>query len=422
MAVLAPAADARARSGRGEVVALGAAIALGLAVRVVYLVLTRHLPLAGDEIEYDIEGRFIAGGHFFWSFLPFGIAHATAIKAPLYPLWVGLWYAVLGHHPVAVRALQIPLGVATITLSWLLARRLFGRRVAFAAAVVVALYPLAFQYEELLFSESLATPLTILALLLVLTGRPTPRRAAGFGAVLGIALLVRPSSVFLIAAALAAWSVGIGWRGGIRLTAIGVLLAALVLSPWAIRNAAVEHGFVPLSLEEPTVAIGTYNDVAARDPVFPYAWRPLIPGFARLFPHPVSDLTYRSRLIHKTLDYIQSHPSSVAATFFWNGMSRLWDIRRRSRSLTEVRFEGRSRALTQLGLDAYDVLLPLALIGLWRARRRRLLIAAIAASALAASLVYTIASGTRYRAPLEPVIAVLACAGVLGTNLLASEP
>ncbi|MGI8505749.1 MAG: hypothetical protein ACR2MK_02900, partial [Solirubrobacteraceae bacterium] len=94
------------------------------------------------------------------------------------------------------------------------------------------------------------------------------------------------------------------------------------------------------------------------------------------------------------------------------------DIRRRSRSLTEVRFEGRSRLVTNLGLDAYWVLLPLALIGLWRTRRRRMLVLGVLAMALGASIVFTTDSGTRYRVPLEPLIAVLACAGALGAQRL----
>jgi hypothetical protein len=104
----------------------------------------------------------------------------------------------------------------------------------------------------------------------------------------------------------------------------------------------------------------------------------------------------------------------VLQAFFWNGLSRLWDIRHRSRSLAEVPFEGRSRLVTNLGLDAYDVLLPLALIGLWRARRRRYIVLGLLALAFGASIVFTTDSGTRYRAPLEPVIAVLASVGALG--------
>jgi peptidoglycan/LPS O-acetylase OafA/YrhL len=132
--------------------------------------------------------------------------------------------------------------------------------------------------------------------------------------------------------------------------------------------------------------------------------------------HPLSDVTLRSKLITSGVDYIKAHPASVPEAFFWNGLSRLWDIRRRSRALAEVPFEGRSRLVNNLGLDAYLVLLPLALIGLWRTRRRRALVLGILGLALGASIVFTVDAGTRYRAPLEPLIAIMACVAVLGTR------
>jgi hypothetical protein len=61
----------------------------------------------------------------------------------------------------------------------------------------------------------------------------------------------------------------------------------------------------------------------------------------------------------------------------------------------------------------YYVLLPLSLIGLWLARRRRELVWPVLALAFGASVVFTIAAGTRYRAPLEPLIAILACSAVV---------
>jgi hypothetical protein len=47
----------------------------------------------------------------------------------------------------------------------------------------------------------------------------------------------------------------------------------------------------------------------------------------------------------------------------------------------------------------------------------------VLALALAASVVFTIDAGTRYRAPLEPLIAVLACSAVLvPRGAVAQEP
>jgi 4-amino-4-deoxy-L-arabinose transferase-like glycosyltransferase len=410
------------RAGAGKVSRrerrlLVAAIALGVAARIAYVLATRHYALAGDEVEYDSEGWLIAHGHLFYTRLPYGILTAGAWKPPGYPLWVGMWYAIVGHHPLVVRLAQVPFGAITIALTWVLARRLFGARVAMAAVFVVALYPLAFQYEELLYSESLATPLTLAVLVVIFTGAPTRRRAILCGALMGISLLIRASDVFLFLGVLVAWGISAGWRRGIGLTALAVLVAALVVVPWTVRNEVVVHGFVPTAIDDAAL-YGTFNAQSAHDPVWPYAWRADPPSAAGLFDprHPLSEIALHSRLLHLGLSYIGAHPTSVPAAFFWNGLSRLWDIRHRSRSLAEVPFEGRSRLLTNIGLDVYDVLLPLALIGLWRARRRRALVFGMLAIALGAAIVFTSDSGTRYRATLEPVIAVLACAGVLGAG------
>lgn len=395
---------------------LVAAVVLGLAIQVAYVVAIRHYKLAGDQPEYDAEAQLIAHGHLFYTRLPYGILHDGAWKAPAYPAWVGLWYALLGHHPFAVRLIQVPVGAMTIPLTWLLARRLFGARVAIAAAFVVAVYPLAWQFNGLLYPESLATPLYVLLLIVMLTRPPSGRRAVGFGLLVGVALLLRPTTEFIFLGALVAWALMVGWRRGLGLTVVAVLAAAVVVAPWTIRNAIVMHGFVPISMQD-SAAYGTFNPQSASNKQFPYAWEADPASVAHLFDpkHRLPDVTLRSRLIHSATSYIRDHPASVAKAFFWNGLSRLWDVRHQSRALAEVPFEGRSRFVSEVGLDIYYVLFVLTLVGLWRARHRRSLLFALLALALGASIVFTVDSGTRYRAPLEPMIVVLACAGALGT-------
>jgi hypothetical protein len=60
----------------------------------------------------------------------------------------------------------------------------------------------------------------------------------------------------------------------------------------------------------------------------------------------------------------------------------------------------------------YWILLVAAVVGLWRLRRRPRLLWPLVALAVAASVVVTTEAHTRYRAPLEPLIVVLACSNV----------
>ncbi len=88
-------------------------------------------------------------------------------------------------------------------------------------------------------------------------------------------------------------------------------------------------------------------------------------------------------------------------------------MRRPAHAVDEAAPEGRSKAVAIAGMAMYYLLLAAALVGLWRLRRRRTLVIPLLAMALAASVVFTVASATRYRAPLEPLLAILAVAAVV---------
>lgn len=398
---------------RRELWLVGAAMLLGFALRLTYVVVTRDHVLVGDELEYDTIGRLFTDGHFMWSTTPYGDPHPTMTKTPLYPMLVGASYSWLGGGYDRLLALQTLLGPATIALTWVLARRLFNPKVAIAAAFIVAVYPFAWQYETRLYSEALAAPLLLLALILSLDRAPTRSRAVLVGVVMGLLILSRPALAYIFIGPAVAWIVIAGWRRGLAATAASVVVAFLVLTPWLIRNYA-EYDSVVLTWTDAAVMYGTFNDDAANDPKYPYGWRVYTKRDAPLFEkrNRMQEDELRSRLLENSIDYIKDHPRAVPEAFFWNGLSRFWDIRRPHRVVDDVRFEGRSRGPTWVGLAMYWVMLPLALVGLFLLRRRLALVLPVAAIALAASVVHTSAAFTRYRSILEPLVVVLACAAV----------
>ena len=403
------------RPPRREVLLVCAAMLIAVALVAIYVEATRSQGLGGDEIEYDAQATLFADGKLFWGLAPFGEPHATAWKAPGYPAWVGTLYAALGDEPFRVQLVQSLLAALMVGLTWLLARRLFNPTVAVASAFVVALFPLAWEFFGLLFPEALATPLILLALLVILGKEPTTGRAALAGAVIGLNLLVRPTSFFLLATAAVAWIVLVGWRRGAVLTVVTAGVAVLVVAPWTIRNAVVLDAFIPISIQD-AAAYGTFNDEAANDDDSPWAWRPLPAGAEELTdpPEPLSEPEFRSLGQELARDYIADHPASVPKAFFWNGIVRFWDLRPPGDALDEVAFQGRSRTVRAIGLAMYYVLLPLAALGLWRIRHRREIVLPLLATAVVASAAFTIVSATRYRTPFEPVIVILACSVVAG--------
>lgn len=404
---------------RRERLLLVGAMATSFALVVAYVVATRSVALGGDQPEYHSQGVLFAEGKLWWSTAPFGDAHPSAWKAPGYPAWIGFWYALLGDSPTRIELVQALLAPLTVLLTWLLARRLFTPRVAIVAAWVTAVLPLAWEYYGLLFPEALAVPLTVGALLVFLGREPTPARAAAAGALLGVNLLVRPSAFFLLAAIAAAWIVAAGWRRGAAMTAVTAAVAVLVVAPWTVRNAIALDGFVPISVQD-LGAYGTFNDEAANDPDRPWGWRPVLQdqpaAFARAQRGEIGEPELRNELQDVALDYIRDNPSSVPKAMLWNGVLRFWDVRSPSEALDEVPFQGDSRTVRATGLAIYYVLLPLALVGLWRARRRGEIVIPVLAMVAATAIAFTVIGGTRYRAPVEPLVATLAAAAVLGAR------
>jgi hypothetical protein len=299
-----------------------------------------------------------------------------------------------------------------IVLTYLLGQRLFGAAAGIGAAWIAALHPNVWQFEVRMYSESLATPLTVALLILALTARPTRRVVLVAGALLGVLLLVRPTGFLVVPAFAIAWS---SPRRGLLSAAAVVGIAVLFVVPWSIRNASVDSDhFVPISVQD-AAGYGVFNDDAARDDEHPWKWRPVPARDRDLFDprRPLSDGAFRAELQERTRDYIADHPSSLPKAYWHNGVVRLWDFVPPSELREGARFGGLSPGLTVAGLAIYWLMLPFAAVGLWALWRsgRPRVVMALAAVALTATVLYTSDAGTRYRAPLEPVIVVLAAGG-----------
>src|SRR5262245_40008237 len=105
--------------------------------------------LMADSRSYDHWARRLAGRQ--W------IVHDVFYQAPLYPYFLGVVYAIGGHHVFVVRVLQAVLGSLSSVLLALAAERFFsspdsdvGRRVGLAAGLMLALYAPAIFFDGLI--------------------------------------------------------------------------------------------------------------------------------------------------------------------------------------------------------------------------------------------------------------------------------
>lgn len=179
----------------------------------------------------------------------------TMYRSPGYPLFLAGIYAVTGPSPPAVRISQFVLLGATAFLVYLLARRLVSERASEIASLICVTYPPFVASATYHLSETLASLVVVLALLLLyqtVTDSPRFGTALSAGAALGFLVLVRSFLALLIVLAVAMvlgrtrreHMVGKACQISVAL----VLGFALVAGPWMIRNIRMANAFVPLGV------------------------------------------------------------------------------------------------------------------------------------------------------------------------------
>lgn len=216
--------------------AVAAPLVVGLVVRVALALAFAGTAPVGDEHAYtELAARWARTGAY------------EGHWAPGYPALLAWLTSIAGDAaPDLARGLQALLGLVVGGSVAHLAGAFGGRRAAATAAWLHALYlPLA-GFAALLFSETLFLALLAPALALLVTGWPGVRAHAAAGLLLGAALLVREGTLLLLPP-LALW---IAWpRGDARLSVAAARAAlrrlapaaaglALAVSPWVLADAA----------------------------------------------------------------------------------------------------------------------------------------------------------------------------------------
>lgn len=217
----------------------------------------------------------------------------SSAYAPGLPLLVGgVYWLSGGPHLTLALILLALIGAAAVPLTYMLGLRLSGPPAGLIGAAVIAIYPALLQYQGLLLTEPLAATLLVGALLAYINAaspplpggarksdmdgpslpRPGMPRWALAGVLLGLLTMVRPEylalAVLLPLVALARVPVR---KVPLKLTAtavgISLLATAVVLAPWAIRNAVALDRFVPVSTGGgKALYIGTYLDADGDGP------------------------------------------------------------------------------------------------------------------------------------------------------------
>jgi len=406
--------------------------ATALSLRVLYLIQIQSIPLfynlPGDGRTYDEWAQRIAAGDWLGS--------GGFYQAPLYPYFLGIWQAILGHNLWAIRMIQATLGSFSCALIFLVGERLFSRSAGIASGLVLAFYAPAIFFDVLI--EKSVLDIFLLSLLLWLLvcawSRRDWRQWLSAGAILGLLGLSRENALIL-AVVVPVWiaiyfseqtlNYRVAWTGWFL---AGLLL---VLIPVGLRNLAAGGEFklttsqfgANFFIGNNPAADGTYGSVHkiigepnlegsdARRLAERATGRKMAPG-------EVSDFW-----LQKASAYIRSEPLS----WVWllgKKWLMVWNAREVEDSDDFYIYSQWSWLLQALGwLTHFGVLAPLAAVGVWMSRRQWrdlwLLYTMILSLALSVAIFYVFG---RYRFPLIPLLTLFTGAALVGlVNLFRSR-
>ena len=391
---------------------LVAVFALALSARLYYLHEIRASPLftapVVDARTYTEDARYLSDVSFAGRPAPFW-------QPPLYPVLLGVLFALAGDDLYLPRFIQAVLGALVCVLISLLGHRVFGAGVGLGAGFAAALYgPLLYFGGELL-PTLLACGLNLLVLLL-LVGAEGWKRALAAGVLLGLSALA-VANVLLCAPVLLGY---LYWRQRrLRAPALLLLGCALVIAPVAYRNWAVGGDLVLISHNAGiNFYIGNNADSAQTTRIRPgRAWAELVemPEHRAGIEQPSAKSRY---FFAQSWQYITSEPLDFLGLLAHKGYLFLrGDEIPRNRDLYFARNDSALLAvlLWKKGLAfPFGLVAPLALVGLFGVVRSpgpegRLLAFFVACYAL--SVVLFFVTG-RYRLPAVPVLLLFAACGV----------
>lgn len=200
-------------------------LSLAFALRIAFIAAPVR-ELSSDEIEYFQLARSIIVEHSYSiNSVP------TAYRAPAYPAFIAVLLAAI---PSVTFVLIIQALLETITglLLYRIGSALMDQRAGLTAMSIWAFLPSSILMPGLLLSESLFT--TVLTGIVYLCC-VAPRRSLLLGLLFGISIMIKPQ----MAAVTAAWSVWTLLQRNWKRSIIVIGVAAVVATPWIIRNSMV---------------------------------------------------------------------------------------------------------------------------------------------------------------------------------------
>ena len=404
-----------------------AVLLLALAVRVAVVLATPDFTPATDAVDYDRHAVAIVTQDSYPASVLAPGGGPTAFRPPGFPLALAAVYEISGTDSDearwrAGRILEVLLGVIAVALIMLIARRVWGVTAGLLSGAIAAAYPPLLLVGSSLLAESLYIPLVLGAVLAALIHRDSRRPwrwAIVSGLLAGLAALTRSNGVVvLLPLAVLVWTMRprFSWRAA-RAPVVLLAAAALTLVPWTVRNAHTLDAFVPVSTQGGFALAGTFNDVARADSRYPGLWVPpdRVPALRDLYDRDVSEAALSGRLRERATDYISDHPDYLVTVALRN-TARLLNLDGPGLERYLAGFEAYPRRLAEVSVYAFWLLAAVAVCGAFtRAARRPPVWFWVLPTLMALSSILFLGV-TRYRAPADPFVVMLAALALLSAR------
>jgi 4-amino-4-deoxy-L-arabinose transferase-like glycosyltransferase len=400
---------------------------IGLALRLAVTPFNEIEGLLNADHLYAWEqgnvARSLVAGHGFGS--PLVSTQSSAIMPPVFPLVVAGAFELFGVHTpasiFAVHAFNCVISVLATIPVFLLARRTFGRRVAWWSA-----WAWAFSPYGIYFAAAWAWSTHILLLCLCwmlylaqdLAESSRLKLWVGFGLLAGFAALTEPSILLILPVLMgvAMWQL---WRAGKSWfvpALVGSITVFAVLTPWTVRNAMVFHKFIPMRDSmglEMWMGNNGYDLRWTTDDLHPLHDMQELADYNRM--GELAYMQHKSDLAHA---YIAAHPGWYAVTcvrravYIWTSY---WSFSKAYLALepTDLANIPFSITLNLLGFSG--------LVLMWRTHRMDA-IRFLGVMMILPSMYYFAHPEPYHLRPLDPLIAILGCYAVYTWREHAAEP
>lgn len=342
---------------RIEIGLLLAVSILALVLRLLYVTYegSWNHPPEYDGIEYDMLANNLLSGRGY----SLQEGHPYGFRPPGYPFFLALLYAVFGRSYVAVRLVNVLLGTLTCLPIYRFVKHVWQWRAGFLTSLGVAVHPLLIYLASMIYPECLI--LCLMAVVFLFVSKASRSRhirdVLFIGLALGILVYLRPSMLtFGLMLCVWIWLTYETVKKRLLTCICLVVVMALTIVPWSIRNYLVFDEFIWMATEGGVTFWASNNPLATGGWVepSPATWLgPDPPVNLRGWPG-LTEAESEARFLNAALEWIRDHPREFLS-LLPRKLVRAWSL--------NFGNEARQAKLPAIVPVAYSTFLSICLIG-----------------------------------------------------------